>query len=367
MNFTNNGWSIDGNDLSRQMNIGQVMLMNDFVANGYGLLTLDEGAGHGAREGEPQDVRILQQGCGTVGRGGRVLGAPIACIGPGTGLGECFLTTHVVGASAAWEHYTAFPSEGGHTDFAPRDPLEFELLQYLMKKFKQTHRVSVERIVSGRGLANIYEFLCQHRDYAARASPKVKAEFERADDLQGKVVAKSADDCAVCAKAMEIFVAAFGSEAGCCALKYLPFGGLYLAGGLTPKNLHHLENVKHAAGVASVEEVITRNLTGGERTSSSTCASSGLPGNRFLDAFRDKGRLSSQVLKVPVYAVMDQQLGQRGAHFIAVKLLRQGSTEQKQKGRAVAICSLATLAVAFAAGTFAAAVVILSKVKTNVR
>ena len=120
VNFTNNGWSIDGNDLSRQMNIGQVMLMNDFVANGYGLLTLDEGAGHGAREGEPQDVRILQQGCGTVGRGGRVLGAPIACIGPGTGLGECFLTTHVVGASAAWEHYTAFPSEGGHTDFAPR-------------------------------------------------------------------------------------------------------------------------------------------------------------------------------------------------------------------------------------------------------
>lgn len=93
---------------------------------------------------------------------------------------------------------------------------------------------------------------------------------------------------------MEIFVAAFGSEAGSCALKYLPFGGLYLAGGLTPKNLHHLENVEHETGILTIEDAITRNIAG---ATPSEDAAAPLR-NRFLDAFRDKGRLSPQV-KVP--------------------------------------------------------------------
>ena len=203
VNFTNNALRIDGNALARETGIGRVTLMNDFVANGYGLLTLDEDAGHGARAGkEDQDVRVLQKGSGSVGRAGRTLGAPIMCVGPGTGLGECFLTTHVGadddGASNGWEHYTAFPSEGGHTEFAPRTPLEFELLQFLMKKFEQQHRVSVERVVSGRGLAHIFEFLCQHKDFSRRADPAVKKEFQAAGDLQGKVVATSAEKCPAC-------------------------------------------------------------------------------------------------------------------------------------------------------------------------
>lgn len=84
--------------------------------------------------------------------GKKDLSAPIACIGAGTGLGQCFLTP-----SAG--SYQCFPSEGGHAEFAPRNELEFGLLRFLKDKFKQKHRVSVERVVSGSGLANIYEYL----------------------------------------------------------------------------------------------------------------------------------------------------------------------------------------------------------------
>lgn len=100
----------------------------------------------------------------------------------------------------------------------------------------------------------------------------------------------------ICKHALAIFVAAYGAEAGNAALKYLPTGGLFLAGGLTPKNLKHLEG-----------------------------DSSG-----FMQAFRDKGRLSGVILKVPVYAVLDEQLGQRGAHYFAVRLLKE--QEQQVEG-----------------------------------
>ena len=354
VDFTNNNWRIDGDGLAKQTGIGKVVLMNDFVANGYGLLTLDEDAGHGARNNEPQDVRIIQRGTGKIGRGGRKLGAPIVCVGPGTGLGECFLTTHVAGANGGWEHYTAFPCEGGHTEFAPRTPLEFEMLQYLMKKFDQKHRVSVERVVSGRGLANIYEFLCQHEEWGKLVDPAVEREFNAAGDLQGKVVATNIEKCKACKKAMEVFIGAFGSEAGCCALKYLPFGGLYLAGGLTPKNLTHIEIVEHDTGIVCIEDAIARGLIGSENLS-----------NRFLDAFRDKGRLSRLVCQCPVYAVMDQQLGQRGAHFVAVRLLREGSISETKPTQSITQSSSSSqfLAVAFLAGAIAATTVLMLKNK----
>ena len=144
--------------------------MNDFVANGYGLLTLDFGAGRGSRSHEPEDVRVIQDAR-------RVPGAPMACVGAGTGLGEVFLTnphplcpSRLTTPSAALgfkgdDGYTAYPTEGGHAEFAPRTALEFEMLEYLIVKFSERHRVSVERVVSGRGLANIFEFLCQHKDF----------------------------------------------------------------------------------------------------------------------------------------------------------------------------------------------------------
>ena len=307
--FTNNAWSIDGDALATEMGIGQVVLMNDFVASGYGLLTLD------LSPASP-DVKLLQAAPG--GRG-PVLGAPMACVGAGTGLGECFLTSPA--GCRDQEHYTAYPTEGGHSDFAPRSPLEFELVQFLMAKFGQTHRVSAERVVSGRGLANVFEFLAQHPSHAADVDPAVVAAFHAAGDLQGKVVADhAAAGDAVCAHALAVFVGAYGAEAGNAALKYLPGGGLFLAGGLTPKTLRHLEG--DAGG--------------------------------FWQAFRDKGRLSGALRHVPVYAVLDEQLGQRGAHYVAVRLLKPPPA-QAPAGPAAArpAARLAQLLVALAVGALA--------------
>ena len=108
VSFTNrDSWSIEGDDIAKTFGIKVVKLVNDFVAVGYGLLTLTE----------ETECRVLQSAP-------KVRGAPIACIGAGTGLGECFLT---VGPNG---HYVCYPTEGGHTEFAPRSPVNISCPQY---------------------------------------------------------------------------------------------------------------------------------------------------------------------------------------------------------------------------------------------
>lgn len=108
--FTNrDSWSIDGDEIAEQLNIPKVLLINDFLAVGYGILTLDES----------KECIVLQHAQ-------KRTNAPIACIGAGTGLGECFLTPNGEG------HYTCYPSEGGHAEFAPRSDVsseQFDILQ----------------------------------------------------------------------------------------------------------------------------------------------------------------------------------------------------------------------------------------------
>ena len=131
--FTNRAaWSIAGAVMVQQLGIKSVRLINDFVANGYGLLTLNE-----------------ETECATLNNAEKKKNGPIVCIGAGTGLGECFLTPNEHG------EYQCFPSEGGHAEFAPRNDLEVGLLNFLKHKFEQKHRVSVERVVSGTGLVNV--------------------------------------------------------------------------------------------------------------------------------------------------------------------------------------------------------------------
>ncbi len=116
--FTNrSSWNISGAALEKAFDIPSVSIINDFQAAGYGLLTLGKG-----------DVYTLQEG----ESGGDP--SPIACIGAGTGLGECYLTPDSQG------DYTCFSSEGGHAEFAPRNDLEMEMLLYLKKKFESKHR-----------------------------------------------------------------------------------------------------------------------------------------------------------------------------------------------------------------------------------
>lgn len=148
-------------------------------------------------------------------------------------------------------------------------------------------RVSVERVVSGPGLVSVYEFLRQHWAFRQHVNEGIDADFIAAsEEKKAMVVAKGeADGDHVCKKAVEVFSECFGSESGVAALKWIPRGGLFISGGIAAKNPSWVQ-----------------------------CAT-------FLDAYKDKGRLSPIVDAVPLYLVTTEDTGERGALYMAVQLL----------------------------------------------
>eukprot|EP00640_Fibrocapsa_japonica_P001316 CAMPEP_0113934978 /NCGR_PEP_ID=MMETSP1339-20121228/2224_1 /TAXON_ID=94617 /ORGANISM="Fibrocapsa japonica" /LENGTH=380 /DNA_ID=CAMNT_0000936987 /DNA_START=139 /DNA_END=1281 /DNA_ORIENTATION=- /assembly_acc=CAM_ASM_000762 len=265
--LTNRGWStIEGKKLERQLGIERVKLVNDFVGTGFGLLTLNSS--------NPKEIRVVQGGTPK-------LGGPIACIGAGTGLGEVYLAPNGPGT----HDYEAFPTEGGHTDWAPKNEVEFGLMQFLKEKFGEPNRVSVERVVSGPGLATAYEYMA--KAFPDQVNNEFHARFEAAGDLNAREVAVGAKEGDVlCKKVMELFAKEYGYEAANAALKYGPTGGLYLAGGIAPKN----------------PELIADE------------------GSPFLCAYADKGRMKGVVGDIPLFMVLNEEVGLRGAHLVAFKL-----------------------------------------------
>jgi len=261
--FTNregDGWHLDGKKMAREFGIREVNLVNDFVALGYGLLTLDH-----------------RKECVNLQRGQKDDAGPIACLGAGTGLGECFLAIGPDG-------YIAYPTEGGHSDFCPKNALEVELADYLKEMLGSPNRISNERVVSGPGLVNVYEFLA--RRFPERADPAVEAALAEAGDLKARVVNEhSGRRGSLCEQALQILLSAYGYEAGTLGVKFLPTGGLYLAGGLTPKLIDHIKE----------------------------------PRGAFMTGFRDRGRVKGVLDAVPFWAVMEEDLGLRGAHLVAFK------------------------------------------------
>lgn len=266
--LTNLSWSLEADRLAQELAIAQVCLINDFAAIGYGVLGLTE-----------NDVHTLQPGT-------KDPSAPIAVIGAGTGLGEGFLIPSAKG-------YRVFPSEGGHVDFAPRSELEFQLARYLQEKFN-IERVSVERVVSGMGIVGIYQFL-RDRHISDESSEVYEiykkwqheiGQDEKTIDLAAVIsqyAQKQADY--LCQETMKLFVKAYGAEAGNLALKLLPYGGLYIAGGIAAKNLPLLER-------------------GG-----------------FLQSFLQKGRVSPLLDDVPVYIILNPRVGLIGAALYAASLM----------------------------------------------
>ncbi len=250
--LTNLSWSLTGDRLQDELSLDRVWLINDFEAVGYGILGLED-----------DDVKVLQAGEPDPS-------APIAIIGAGTGLGQGFVIP--VGDS-----YRVFASEGGHTDFAPRNELEFELLNYLID-VQQLPRVSVERVVSGMGIASIYQFLAQKNGDR-------NEEILNASD-KGAAIASAAleNRDRTCRQALELFVDAYGAEAGNVALKFLPYGGLYVAGGIAAKILPLI-----------------------------------VEGDRFLKTYRYKGRVSPVLDKVSVQVVLNPQVGLLGAAIRATR------------------------------------------------
>lgn len=243
---TNLPWHVDGNAMGRELGF-PVTLLNDLEANAWGLEALDG-----------DELRVLQPG--TPARANRAL------IAAGTGLGEAIL---------AWDgaHWRPMASEGGHSDFAPRDALEDELLRWLRGKYG---RVSYERVLSGPGLADLYRF---HRETKRGEEPaKIAARFD-AEEQPAAVVTETALDgsCERSRLTLERFVSIYGAEAGNLALKALALGGVYVGGGIAPRIVPALER-------------------GG-----------------FVHAFFDKGRLSPLLTRIPVAVVLESSTALWGA------------------------------------------------------
>ena len=270
VNLGESGGSIDGNEIERCQDgllslVVRCKLVNDFVGQGYGVLDLDF------------DKEVIELLPGSKAKMNDL--APICCVGAGTGLGECFLTKSSLATNLGYECY---PSEGGHADFVPRGPLEVELLDYLKGKFSSQHRISVERVVSGRGLANVYEFLAQK--FPERVQTNVHEEFLNAGDQQGRVIGvNSSTEGSLAQQAVQIMFAAYGAEVGNAALKFIPTGGMFVTGGLAPKNI----------GMIQGED------------------------SPFMKAYLDKGRLNELIRSIPIFAVLNEDVGLRGARVCA--------------------------------------------------
>jgi len=273
--FTNLDWVVNGSELEVDLKIGRVELINDFVAQGYGMLTLGSTEVMKLNDAEP-----VQNGT-------------IACIGAGTGLGQCFLV-----ADTQTGDYTCHPSEGQHGEFGPRgagsDELKLELLKYLKIKFSNAgNRISTERVVSGTGICNIYEFLAYKHPH------EVDEEVHEAHNDRPKdagIIAMNAKPGSLCEKTMKIFADAYGAQCATFALYVQPFGGIYITGGVTKKMREWL-----------------------------------LKEGSFMKAYYDKGRLTPVLNRVPLMIVEGDDMGQRGAHLRAVMLLKQEIREQARR------------------------------------
>jgi glucokinase len=203
--ITNLSWRVQAPALSHDLHIENVRLINDLVATGYGIAELKE------------------NDCLALNAGRSLPAADMAVIAAGTGLGECLLHRETNG-------YVPLPSEAGHADYSPHDEITCELASYLRET---TGSACVEQVLSGPGLVNIYRFLRDRGE--AREDPATSARMETEDPAA--VVANSGLEggCLICTRAVDIFVSAYGAEAGNLALRTLAVGGVYVAGGIAPR------------------------------------------------------------------------------------------------------------------------------------
>jgi glucokinase len=254
--LTNLSWRIDERSVAAHFGIARVKIINDFAAAGLGIGEL-----------APSDFLTLQEGS-PVHRADRVV------IGAGTGLGVAWLT---------WDEdrYCVHPSEGGHSDFAPADVVQDELLRYLRRELGH---VSYERVLSGPALPRILAFL-EASGIGAPTQPLL-------DALASGNPARAITDFALArrdvlaARALDLFVSAYGAFAGNMALLALAHGGIYVAGGIAPKIAAKLED------------------------------------GTFMRAFTAKGRFVKLLESIPVRVVLNEQAGLLGAVSEAARLAR---------------------------------------------
>jgi glucokinase len=221
--------------------------------------------GYGVQRLSPADLVALQAGEPDE-RG------VIALIGAGTGLGEAFLTW-------SGDGYRVHDSEGGHASFSARNDLEWGLLRALGSRLGH---VSCERVLSGPGLVSIYRYLLASG--CAEEQARVRTEMESDDPAAviGRHALAGTDPLST--RALDIFASVYGAQAGNFALTVMATGGVYVAGGIAPR-------------------VVSRLRDG-----------------TFITAFRDKGRLSDVLARVPVHVIINPHVGLIGAAAVALHL-----------------------------------------------
>ena len=250
---TNLPWVIDGKKIAQHLEVKKASLLNDLEATAYGLMEL-----------QPEEFESLNSSAPTQTTGTRAL------VAPGTGFGEAMLF---------WDEkrYHVYPSEGGHSNFAPNSDMEIELLRYLRTSYLH---VSYDRILSGSGIHTIYQFL---RDTQKNEPTWFAERLPTGDPAALIAEAALSGKPEICAQTLKLFNSILGGEASNLALKTMALGGIFIGGGIGPKILPLLKD------------------------------------GTFLKAFLDKGRHKRLMTKIPVHVILNPQTALLGAASVAAQ------------------------------------------------
>ena len=250
VNITNVGTVLNSKQMSEALNQVPVYFINDLEATGYGVSRLKN-----------EEIKLIFEGR-------KNATGNIAIIAPGTGLGEA-------AAYCDGHKYHPFSTEGGHCDFASRTQEDFDLYNYLKAKYKH---VSWERLVSGNGILNIFEFLQQKKkEIPAWLTTQLKNEDA------AKVISSNTKKTEICEQTMQLFFRYLAQEAGQLALKTKATGGLFIGGGIMPQILSLLDI------------------------------------DAFMQQFTDFGRLKFLLETVPVKVILNEQTALLGAAYFTIE------------------------------------------------
>jgi glucokinase len=245
---TNLNWEVDREVLKRELGVEDIFILNDLEANAYGIAALKE-----------RELDRLYPGH-------KEIEGNAAIIAPGTGLGE---------AALFWDgtYYHPFATEGGHTDFGPRNDLDLDLFRYLRRKFGH---VSWERVVSGPGILNIFTFLRIDKDWEV---PDDLREAMNAGDPPAVISTYAQKGYPICEETIRLFIKYLAQESANLCLKTKAVGGLFIGGGIIPKIHHELRS------------------------------------EAFLNHFFQAGRLRNLVEAIPVSIIMNAEAPLLGAAY----------------------------------------------------
>lgn len=251
VSVTNLPWVISASELKNKFSIKKIKLINDFTAVAYGIPQLKE-----------KDFIILQSG---IQEDLADINNTAVVVGAGTGLGACYLVDHQ-------GDYLVYPSESGHVSFSPQNSQQSDLLNWLWQDHEY---VSLEDLLSGRGIATIYQYLKTVKKI--RENHAIREQFNTHDPA--KVITENAinNNCELCKQTVEVFINIYGSAASNILLHHYPVSHLYIAGGIANKIKSILKN------------------------------------GQFIAAFNNKGLMKKNMQSVSVKLVCRESVGLYGA------------------------------------------------------